>query len=51
MLYAYVLFCLIWAVVVASTQPPLILGALLVAVTIVVIGYILRGEVPGASQK
>lgn len=51
MLYAYVLFCLIWAVVVAATQPPLILGALLVAVPIVVIGYILRGEIPGASQK
>ncbi len=51
MFYAYITFCLIWALVVAATQPPLIVGALLVALPIVVIGYILRGELPGASQK
>ncbi len=42
MFIAYVVFALVWSVVVAAAQPPLIIGALLVAAPILIIGYILR---------
>jgi hypothetical protein len=43
MTIGYVLFAMVWGVIVALTQPPLMVGALLVAIPIIFIGLILRG--------
>jgi hypothetical protein len=42
MTLGYVLFAVVWGVIVALTDPPLMVGALLVVVPIVVIGLIVR---------
>ena len=42
MFASYVAFAMIWAVFVAAAKPPLIVGALLVAAPVSIIGYILR---------
>lgn len=51
MFVSYALFSMVWAVIVAMAQPPLIAGALLVAVPMIIIGFVLRGSppAPGAS--
>ena len=45
MTLGYVLFAVVWGVIVALAKPPLIVGALLVAVPIVVMGLIVRGAI------
>jgi hypothetical protein len=45
MILGYVLFAAVWGVIVALIEPPLIVGALLVAVPIVVIGPIVRDAI------
>ncbi|WP_158007463.1 hypothetical protein [Methyloceanibacter stevinii] len=51
MFASYILVALVWAVVVAAVQPPLIVGALLVAIPVIVIGCLLGGpsKAKGAS--
>jgi len=41
---SYVGFAMVWAIFVAATKPPLIVGALLVAAPIIIIGYLLRAS-------
>jgi hypothetical protein len=45
MTLGYVLFAVVWGVIVALTKPPLIVGALLVAVPILVMGLIVRNAI------
>jgi len=40
---SYFLIAMVWGVIVALTKPPLMVGALLVAIPIIVIGLIFRG--------
>lgn len=43
MTLGYVLFAMVWGVIVALAQPPLIVGTLIVAIPIIFIGLIFRG--------
>jgi len=43
MTIGYVLFAMVWGMIVALTQPPLMIGALLAAIPIIFIGLIFRG--------
>ena len=43
MTIGYVLFAMVWGVIVALAQPPLMVGALLVAIPVILIGLIFRG--------
>jgi len=43
MTIGYVLFAMVWGVIVALAQPPLMIGALLAAIPIIFIGLIFRG--------
>lgn len=50
MFVSYVVFAMVWAVFVAAAQPPLIVGALLVAAPIIIIGHLMRNssKAPGS---
>lgn len=48
---SYVLFAMVWAVTVAASKPPLVVGALLVAIPVVLIGLILSGASDASSAR
>ena len=53
MTIGYVLFAIVWGVTVAVTHPPVVVGALLVAIPVILVGLVFRAssEAEGARNS